>query len=85
LRRNKPCLVEGDYQPVRARNEILSYRRSLGKAAISVGLNTTGEPRRWDLGEGGERLISTYLDRPRESVEGSILLRVNEGILVEHG
>jgi alpha-glucosidase len=85
LRRNKPCLVEGDYQPLRVRNEVLSYRRSLGKAAISVGLNTTGEPRRWDLGEGGERLISTYLDRPHEAVEGSILLRANEGIVVEHG
>jgi alpha-glucosidase len=84
LRRHEPCLVEGGYRPFRARNDILSYERFLGDTRISVGLNTTGEPRRWHRDERGERLISTHLDRDREIVKGPILLRANEGIVVQH-
>ncbi len=82
LRRRYPCLAEGEYEPVRARNGILAYRRSLGETRMLIGLNTADEPRRWNCGVRGSRLISTYLDRPAESVDPSILLRANEGVVV---
>jgi alpha-glucosidase len=82
LRRRYPCLAEGEYEPVRARNGILAYRRSLGETRMLIGLNTADEPRRWNCGVRGSRLISTYLDRPAEPVDPSILLRANEGVVV---
>ena len=81
LRRKHPCLVDGDYQPRRARNDVLCYRRCQGQTRMSVGLNIANEPRQWPCG-GGIRLISTHLDRAVEQVEGPILLRANEGIVV---
>jgi alpha-glucosidase len=85
LRRREPCLVDGKYRPCRSRNDILSYQRVSGHDRISVALNISNEPRRWECSEPGERLISTNLDRDREPVAGPILLRANEGILVKHG
>ncbi|MBV9985891.1 DUF3459 domain-containing protein, partial [Bradyrhizobium sp.] len=81
LRRKHPCLVDGDYQPLRSRNDVLCYRRCHGQTQISVGLNIANEPRQWACGQ-GIRLISTHLDRPVERVEGPILLRANEGTVV---
>jgi alpha-glucosidase len=84
LRRREPSLVEGDYRPLRARNDVLSYERCLGDSRIVVGLNTSGEPRRWEREATGERLMSTHLDRERERTSGPILLRPNEGLMVKH-
>ena len=81
LRRKQPCLVDGDYQPIRARNDVLGYRRCQGQTQISVGLNIANEPRQWSC-TGGVRLMSTHLDRAVEQVKGPILLRANEGIVL---
>jgi alpha-glucosidase len=84
LRRREPALVEGDYEPLRARNDVLNYVRSLGERRLLVGLNISDEPRRWELGLQGTPLVSTYLDH-RDTVAGSVLLRANEGLLVAAG
>jgi alpha-glucosidase len=83
LRRRTPCLVDGEYRPFRARNDVLSYERFLGQSSVFVGLNLSDEPRLWHCGACGERMMSTHLDRERESIGGPILLRANEGMIVQ--
>lgn len=78
LRRHMPCLVDGDHRALRARNDIL--QRVVGRTRISVGLNTTGELRRWDWANHASGLISTH----RERSTGPILLRAIEGVMVQH-
>jgi alpha-glucosidase len=82
LRRRERCLIEGDYRPIRARNDVLSFERCLAGSRIVVGLNISSEPRLWEREMRGERLISTYLDRERDVVTGPLLLRANEGAIV---
>jgi alpha-glucosidase len=84
LRRKHPPLVEGDYRPLRSQNDVLSYGRVLGESSIFVGLNISNEPRLWHCGAGGERLISTHPDSGRELVKPPVLLRANEGIVVQY-
>ncbi len=85
LRRQKPCLVDGHYRPFRAQNDVLCYERFLGEDRISVALNLANEPRLWvrDRIDRGKKLISTHLDRPGEAIKGSVLLRANEGVVIE--
>jgi alpha-glucosidase len=82
LRRRCPSLVEGQYRPLRARDDVLSYGRFLGRSSVFVGLNISNEPRLWNC-DSGERLISTHLDLGRETVNSPVLLRANEGIVVQ--
>jgi alpha-glucosidase len=81
-RRGEQALVEGDHQPFRARNDVLCYSRCLGEHRLLVGLNISDEPRRWEFEARGKQLISTYLDSPRKTMAGSVLLRGNEGLVV---
>ena len=83
LRRRHICLQEGDYRPLRTRDDVLSYERVHGAQRMLVALNISGEPRRWECKARGERLISTHLDRERQALTGSILLRGNEGIVLQ--
>jgi len=82
LRRSHPCLTEGEYQPLRAQGDILSYRRSLGQTRMLIGLNIADQPRKWNCGNSGLRLMSSHLDRPSEPVGSSMLLRANEGVVL---
>lgn len=83
LRRNEPCLRQGEYRPRRAHNDILSFARALNGTEILVGLNLCGEPRLWEWSGSGVRLISSYLDRPQGKIEGPTHLRPNEGVVVK--
>jgi alpha-glucosidase len=85
LRRTNPCLIEGDYEPIRVRNDILSYRRSFGESKVLIGLNIASEPRLWECGAGWVRLISTYLDGDTRPVGRAVLLRANEGMALAWG
>ena len=82
LRRQYPCLAEGEYEPARAHSDVLSFGRRLGAVRMRIGLNIASEPRRWVSGAAGSRLLSTYLDRPVEAVGPMMLLRANEGAIV---
>jgi alpha-glucosidase len=83
LRRREPCLLQGEYQPRRAQNDVLSFVRKLDGAEILVGLNISGEPRLWEWCGQGVRLLSTALDCAPGKVEGPIHLKPNEGVVVK--
>jgi alpha-glucosidase len=83
LRKRERCLLEGDYKPRRARNDIFSFSRTSENAEILVGLNLAAEPRRWDWHGRGVRLISSHLDRDQGQIDGPTHLRANEGVVIK--
>ena len=83
LRRAEPALLEGKYEPVRSRNDILIYKRTHGADAIVIALNTQHEPRKLEWRGEGTVLLSSRLDRARQPVQSSVLLRGDEGIIVK--
>lgn len=83
LRRSEPALVAGDYCPVRSHNEILIYKRVCADQTVLVALNTVHEPRRLEWKGMGMLLVSTYLDRDNEAIQGPTLLRPDEGIVIK--
>jgi alpha-glucosidase len=85
LRRKLPQLVKGAYQPVAAQGDILLYRRDGEGEAVVVALNLGGEPvsvASSSIGVGREILLSTFLDRGGEQVQGTLDLRGNEGVIL---
>ncbi len=74
--------MEGDYRPVRARNDVLGFARVLGARSLVVGLNISDEPRLWEFGADGKQLLSTCLDHSRDKVTGRFILRGNEGVVL---
>jgi alpha-glucosidase len=85
LRRRLPQLVTGAYQPVVAQGDILLYRRDGEDGAIVVALNLGAEPvsvASSSIGFGREILLSTFLDRKGEQVQGTLDLRGNEGVIL---
>jgi alpha-glucosidase len=85
LRREEPCLLQGEYLPRRAKNDVFSFGRRMNDTEIVVGLNISGEPRLWELEGCGVRLLSTGLDCKQEKVAGPIHLKPNEGVIVNVG
>lgn len=84
LRRAHPCLERGEHQPIRARNEVLAFKRALDEGELMIALNLTAEPRKWTWSGVGRVLLSTHLDRQAEThLHGSVLLRGNEGVIIE--
>ncbi|MCK1735650.1 DUF3459 domain-containing protein [Bradyrhizobium sp. 138] len=84
LRREHACLRQAGYEPLRSRDDVLAYGRTDGGAEILVALNIAAEPRKWHWLGRGRLLMSTHLDRPSETLpEASILLRGNEGVIIE--
>jgi len=83
LRRREPCLLQGEYHPRRAQNDIFSFERTLDEMEILVGLNISGEPRLWEWQGYGLKLLSTGLDRGPRKVEGPVHLKPNEGVIIK--
>jgi alpha-glucosidase len=85
LRRSELALAKGDYRPLRARNDILTYERYYREERILVALNITPQPRKLDWQGKGELLLSTYLDQADDrSLRGPLVLRPDEGLLLKH-
>jgi alpha-glucosidase len=85
LRRKLPQLETGAYQPVAAQGDILLYRRDGEGGAVFVALNFGANPvsvASNSIGFEGEILLSTFLDRQGEQVQGTLDLRGNEGIVL---
>jgi alpha-glucosidase len=85
LRRKLPQLVTGAYHPVVAQGDILLYRRDGEGGAVVVALNLGAEPVSVvssSIGFGREILLSTFLDRQGEAVQGTLDLRGNEGVIL---
>ena len=77
--------MTGAYQPVVAQGDILLYRRDGEGDAIVVALNLGAEPvsvASSSIGFGREILLSTFLDRQGEQVQGTLDLRGNEGVIL---
>ncbi len=85
MRKRLPQLVTGDYLPVAAEGDLLLYRRQSEGSAVLIALNLGAEPisiASDAIGLGGEILMSTFLDREGEKVEGALDLRGNEGVII---
>ena len=83
LRREEPCLREGDQQPLRSQNDVLAFRRARNGDALLVLLNIAAEPRRWHWQGHGRLLISTHVDRPPLPLpDAALLLRGSEGVII---
>ncbi|WP_314957659.1 alpha-amylase family glycosyl hydrolase [Bradyrhizobium cosmicum] len=86
VRRAYPALQRGAYHPVRARNDILAYRRALDQSELLIVLNIATEPRKFEWDRRGKVLLSTHSGPPFQSVQPiSVLLRANEGLIIELG
>jgi alpha-glucosidase len=85
LRRKLPPLVSGDYVPIAAEGDLLLYRRQGEGEGVVVALNLGAEPVSMAseaAGLDGEILLSTFLDRAGESIQGTLDLRGNEGVII---
>ena len=85
LRKQLPQLTSGTYEPVAAQGDLLLYRRRAEGEALIIALNLGAEPASVTssaIGFGNEILLSTFLDRKGESIEGVLDLRGNEGVII---
>ena len=85
LRKKMPQLVSGDYVPIAAEGDLLLYRRERDGRAVVVALNLGAEPISLESDAAdlsGEILLSTFLDRQGEKMQGSLDLRGNEGVII---
>jgi alpha-glucosidase len=85
LRKQLPQLTSGVYEPVAAQADLLLYRRRAEGEALIIALNLGAEPASVTssaIGFGSEILMSTFLDRKGESIEGVLDLRGNEGVII---
>jgi alpha-glucosidase len=84
LRRREKSLSIGEYIPVSAPGDLLSYiRKSDTGRPVLMALNMASEPARFAYREArGNVLLSTHMDRREERVDGHIGLRANEGVMI---
>jgi alpha-glucosidase len=85
LRKKSPQLVKGAYQPIAAEGDVLLYRREGDGGALEVALNLGAKPvsiASSSIGVGRTVLLSTFLDRRGEEVQGALELRANEGVIL---
>ena len=85
LRRKRPELVTGVYEPVAAQGDVLLYRRRGDEGAVVIALNLGADPVAVTLsavGFGKQIVLSTFLDREGEEIEGELDLRGNEGVIL---
>ena len=80
-------LSVGDYAALPAGNDLMAYIRKSGERRFLIALNFSGEPRRFDVAElqAGRAFlrISTYPGREHERLTNELLLRADEGVVVE--
>ena len=83
LRKKQSAFRLGDYVPMRARNDVLAFKRTTPAETLLVALNFSTEPRRLDLPAPGRLLISTHLDRECTNFAASAMLRGSEGLVLK--
>jgi alpha-glucosidase len=92
LRRAQPALHQGSYREVHSNDQTLVYQRSEGASGFLVALNFGNEQQSLDLPQRhrdsmgniaseGRIVLSTYLDRERETIDCLITLRPHEGVI----
>ncbi len=85
LRRAEEALAVGAYEAVPTSGDLLAYVRSHGQRRLLIVLNLGPEPQTFDLSmrEQGRVLLSTQLDRDGEALHDRLLLRGDEGVIIE--
>ena len=83
LRKKLPLLQLGNWVPVAAEGDLLLYRRERDGNAVMIALNLGDQPVSIAAGLNGTILLSTFLDRERETIEGAVDLRGNEGVIID--
>jgi alpha-glucosidase len=82
LRRTHVALIGGPKRLVSAPDNVIAYERAEGGERLLIALNLGHEPR--DIAATvGNVLLSTYLDREGERLDGTLRLRADEGVIVE--
>lgn len=82
LRRASPELHIGTYRAVDAPDGVFAYVREDAGKAFLVALNFTDESKTLTLEKGGTLTLSTHLDREGETLNDSLTLRADEGVLM---
>jgi alpha-glucosidase len=84
LRREHPTLVRGRYESLATPDPVLAYRRIADDHQLVIVLNLQGEPQQFESDElkGGRLLLSSYLDREEEEIQGRVDLRASEGVVI---
>jgi alpha-glucosidase len=85
LRKKVPQLVSGDYVPIAAQGDLLLFRRQSEGRAVVVALNLGADPVSLEsetIGLEGKILLSTFMDRQGEKVQGALDLRGDEGVII---
>ena len=81
LRRESRALTHGSLEAIAAAGDVLSYQRRDGSTRLSILLNLSNEQQRVPHGR-AHVIISTLLDRAGDVIDGTIVLRSNEGIVL---
>ena len=84
LRRARPALSVGRYEPVDASGDVLAYARGAGANQCLVALNLGSTPQRLGVPRafrGARVLLSTALDREGEVIGDDLALRDDEGVV----
>jgi len=85
LRRARPALSIGSYQPFAADMAVLAYARRYGNEQLLVALNFGGTVATLRHVRPGRLLLSTGLDRGGQTIRDRLELRPNEGCILEIG
>ena len=83
LRRASPALEIGTYARAPAIAGTFAYRRQHWDEHFLIALNFTGEPQTIAIESGGRIVLSSRLDRCGETVAGTLVLRPDEGVIVQ--
>ncbi len=84
LRRAKPDLALGSYRLVLVTGDLLIFERAHEGQQLLVALNLGAQSISWtDAATRGRILLSTYMDRQAEAVDGTLDLRRAEGLIIE--
>jgi alpha-glucosidase len=86
-RHASPVLTGGTYRRLSTEGDVLIYLRSHASGERLVALNFDDRPAdvRLPAAMSGKVALSTHMDRQEESVSGDLVLRPDEGVLIELG
>src|SRR5579859_2762691 len=82
LRRRHAALSVGRLEEVRAGDEVLRFLRVHGSGRLLVLLNMGGQTRTVPVAS-ARVLLSTHLDRSNEDATGELVLRPDEGVVLD--
>jgi alpha-glucosidase len=81
LRRENEALISGRIENLSAEGSLLRYQRTDGTKRFVILLNLGHEPQETAFGK-GHIVISTFLDREKELINGKVSLRPAEGLVI---